>query len=366
MEKKQLFSILATILFVLTTDVLYCQTAFYNQFRGKSQKAEYELFLQCVNGSISGNLCVKPTIDTNNSAEWIEFSGHFEIDSTFGLHRMMEENDFANGKLSMTQISGIFQFTQFIDTILINSDFQAGETRFQILQTQNTSQLINADDSPEGSFEAVILIPDINSSKALIINALKFLGLMPDSTNNIPDVSKQLFLEQEAFMADYQAASVFYDHEGASFNWFKTTQLELLTNNRQVFCLGKTIYAFTGGAHGMENINYGIFEVESGKQLDIQDIFIDKKDSLLTKKITRKLKDKLQIPSDSSLPEGVYFVKEVEPCNNIYITSLGLGFYYNSYEIAPYSTGQTNLFFKYEELTPFLTDSFKKLLQNNP
>jgi hypothetical protein len=366
MEKKQLFSILSTFLIVLYTDVSYCQTDFYSQYRGKTPKAEYEIFLQSVNGSLSGNLCIKPSLTGNDPSEWIEFSGHLETDSTFGLHRLMEENEFATGNLSKNQINGIFQFGQFSDTLLINSNFRSGETSFDIHRTQKTSKLVKSEDSPEASFESVILVPDSNSSKELIINVIKFLDLMPDSTSNIPDISKQLRLDQEAFMDDYHAASVFYDHEGASFNWFKTTQVELLTNSQRVFCLGKTIYAFTGGAHGMENLNYGNFELDSGKELDIQDIFLDKNDSLLTNLLTRKLKEKLQIPSDSAFPEGVYFVEEVEPCNNIYITSLGLGFYYNSYEIAPYSTGQTNLFFKFEEIKPYLTDSFKKLLQINP
>lgn len=364
MENKQLFGILLTFLILIFTEGSYCQTNFYSQYRAKSSKAEYELFLQSVNGSISGNLCLKPSLSVNLPSEWIEFSGHLESDSTFGLHRLMEEIEFATGKISKNQINGIFKFEHFSDTLLIISSFRTGETNFNLYRTQKTSKLVKSEDSPEGSFESVILVPDSNSKKELIINVLKFLALMPDSSNCVPDIPKQLLLDQEAFMDDYKASSVFYDHEGASFNWFKTTQLEILTNSERVFCMGKTIYAFTGGAHGMENINYAIFDVESGRQLDITEIFLDKNDPLLTNLLTRKLKEKLQIPADSALPEMVYFVKEVEPCNNMYITSLGLGFYYNSYEIAPYSTGQTNLFFKFEELNPFFTYKFRNHIQN--
>jgi hypothetical protein len=44
----------------------------------------------------------------------------------------------------------------------------------------------------------------------------------------------------------------------------------------------------------------------------------------------------------------------VDPNDNFFITGGGIGFFYNPYEIAPYSSGSTEIFLPWEEILPLL------------
>ena len=52
-------------------------------------------------------------------------------------------------------------------------------------------------------------------------------------------------------------------------------------------------------------------------------------------------------------------VDEVPATGNFYLSSTGLTFVYNPYEIASYADGQIALFLPYKKLMPFLTPAFK-------
>ncbi|HEY9114603.1 MAG TPA: RsiV family protein, partial [Bacteroidales bacterium] len=47
-------------------------------------------------------------------------------------------------------------------------------------------------------------------------------------------------------------------------------------------------------------------------------------------------------------------VDSISPNRNIYVNGNGIGFLYNSYEIAPYSTGATNVFLEFSQIKDLL------------
>lgn len=357
------------LIFLTFSTVSYCQTANYIQINGQSKKAEYSIFLQNDYGKLSGNLYYN-LLNNNNLADYfqrIEFTGNLEKDSSFTFRKFTEENDFAVGNFKNKSFQSVFQLTDSLtDTLIIKNVIPLKKNQFQLFSTSKTVKLLPSEDSPEAAFEMTVLVPEFSQSSQVRKPVLEFLNISPDGMqDNMLDVQQQLDIEQNIFLNDYLKMSSLMEKDWPSFNWFKTSTIQMLYNNSRIFCLEKTMYAFTGGAHGMENNSYGIFNYLLNKQLHKSDIFNPDTDSILSILITNALKKIQNINPDSSLPDYQYFVKQVSPNENIYLTPAGLGFYYNSYEIAPYSTGQTNIFFRFDELHGLLKDEFEHLINES-
>ncbi len=100
----------------------------------------------------------------------------------------------------------------------------------------------------------------------------------------------------------------------------------------------------------MTNISYDIIYLDNGQLLTYTDVFKEESEEELSKVLTQQLRKDYSIPAEVKLSEAGFFVEEVKPNRNIYVTGNGVGFLYNSYEIAPYSTGATNIFLEFKQI----------------
>lgn len=108
----------------------------------------------------------------------------------------------------------------------------------------------------------------------------------------------------------------------------------------QVSCY---IYTFTGGAHGNGYAEFNLISKETGKILTLSDIVND--ESAFTKiaeeyfRIERELADTADLDN-----EGYWFSGNKFACNdNFYFKDDAIFFFFNSYEIAPYVFGTTEI-----------------------
>jgi hypothetical protein len=340
-----------------------CQTTSYNQFSGQSNKKDYQIYLNINAAKLSGNMYHKFR-DSLTDFVRVEFVGNIINDSNFILREFVEENNFATGILNGRNFKAVLQFSDSsFDTISLPMSYEPGEIRFESISTASSVKLFPTDASPEATFEMTVLVPGSGSAVMLRDEVMKFLNIYPDSINDqLIEPGKQILIEQNTFLNHYLSLKSLYDTTGPSFNWFKTASTQILFNSPQLFCIENAMYAFTGGAHGIENISYGIFSTLTNRQLTSIDLFKPNTQFILSNLITNSVRKSNDIHPDSSLPDYLYFVKQIEPNENIYITPSGIGFYYNSYEIAPYSTGQTNVFFRFVELKGLLTKEFENLI----
>jgi hypothetical protein len=355
-------SILSLLLF---TDAVFGQTTYYQQFDGESTRVAYQIYLNNVNNKLSGNLYYKlNNVDHEEKIGRIEFAGNFENDSIIRLRKFTEENTFASGEITNNQLKIIIQLSDsLIDTVDMKMQFYPGEIIFESISTAKTVKLLVRDDSPEATFEMALLVPGSGTSLFLRDLVLKFLNIYPDTVKSeLIEPKVQVLAEQDNFLNDYLSLQSLFDSDGPSFNWFKTASTQVLYNSPHVFCIENAMYAFTGGAHGIENISYGIFSQFTDTKLQYSEIFKPDTQFILSNLITTSVKKTQEIPQDSSLPDYLYFVRKIDPNENIYLTPAGLGFYYNSYEIAPYSTGQTNVFFSFDELKGLLNKEFENMI----
>ncbi|AJR02756.1 DUF3298 and DUF4163 domain-containing protein [Siansivirga zeaxanthinifaciens] len=121
---------------------------------------------------------------------------------------------------------------------------------------------------------------------------------------------------------------------------------EVLVSNPKLTSISITSYTNTGGAHGNTSINFLNFNSVTGEKLSLEDIF---NDLLAFKNIAKEyfdqaIKDKngLFNPETFELPENIGFTKE------------GVILLYNSYEIAPYSTGIIEFTIPIEKISKLL------------
>jgi len=114
-------------------------------------------------------------------------------------------------------------------------------------------------------------------------------------------------------------------------------------------------YAFMGGAHGGSNRYFYNFDLSNGHILKESDLFIDNYKQPLTELIKQCIvEDNAEIESVADLDELDFWEDAIKPNGNFYISDEGIVYVFNPYEIAPYSTGQTEVTLPYDRLKVLL------------
>lgn len=108
---------------------------------------------------------------------------------------------------------------------------------------------------------------------------------------------------------------------------------EIKTNERNILSLSLIVYAFTGGAHGMTTIKSLTFDVTTGRQYTLKELFKPNSDYVkrLSDIIAVKLKE-----WNTPLLDGF---KTIMPNQDFYIADHSLVIYFQLYEISPYVAG---------------------------
>ena len=110
-------------------------------------------------------------------------------------------------------------------------------------------------------------------------------------------------------------------------------EFEIKTNERNILSLTLTVYAFTGGAHGMTIVKALSFDVTTGQQYELKDLFKPDSDyvTVLSKIIEQKIKDwEIQLLEPFT---------QIRPDQDFYFADHSLVIYFQLYEITPYAWG---------------------------
>ena len=121
-------------------------------------------------------------------------------------------------------------------------------------------------------------------------------------------------------------------------------------NAQSIVSFQSEFYHFTGVAHGMTGVYFANFNSQNGKRLMLSDLLIAGYEHELNKvaeKIFRKVRE---LKSEDNLEEaGFWFEGNKFSLNdNFGIKTDGLVFFFNSYEIAPYAMGPTEILIPYK------------------
>lgn len=110
-------------------------------------------------------------------------------------------------------------------------------------------------------------------------------------------------------------------------------EFEIKTNERGILSLSLTVYSFTGGAHGMTIVKSLTFDVATGKQYELKDLFKDDSQyvKILSNIIAIKIKDWETLLLDK--------FTQIRSDQDFYLADHSLVIYFQLYEITPYVAG---------------------------
>jgi hypothetical protein len=131
-----------------------------------------------------------------------------------------------------------------------------------------------------------------------------------------------------------------------SQEWEAQIDGEVFFQSPEIITIALTSYINTGGAHGLLNISLLNFNVETGEKIENNNLFDDIEGfKNIAKPYFEKEtegKDLLDISEDFELPENIGYNNE------------GVILIYNTYEVAPYSTGIIEFMIPFEKVNSYL------------
>ena len=170
--------------------------------------------------------------------------------------------------------------------------------------------------------------------------------------NKLSDIKNILSNNMLPFYNDWRPGEGEY-----GYNYYSISEYGIDYLSEKIASINEYFYEYTGGAHGVHGKIYKVYSLSNGERLKIEDILIDVNNLDLIDKVKEKL---LSIADEESYfnLDGLSLQE-----NNFYITSKGLTFTWGIYEIAPYATGDSEVLFSIDEITPYLKDEYKSIFE---
>lgn len=129
-----------------------------------------------------------------------------------------------------------------------------------------------------------------------------------------------------------------------AFGWQYDADVTILRNDSAVLSLMADVYLYTGGAHGMKMVKFLNLDPATGESYTAGQIFTGGLSKSLNEKLREVfLRQKGLRSWEETADRGYYFENDRLVTDNFGLTRDSVVFYYNQYEIAPYSAGPTRL-----------------------
>ena len=203
----------------------------------------------------------------------------------------------------------------------------------EINKTTTTNKLVEIN-IPEATGDDAVSKAINTAVDQLIINSLGIEELEGSAPKTVSE-SIDLFNDEfNRFKADFPDSVV---------AWEAQIDGDVMYQSPDVISISLTTYLNTGGAHGNLAISFLNFNAQTGKQLKNEDLFEDYLSftNLAKTYFYEEIADKRELyfePDNFKLPENIGFTEE------------GVVLLFNAYEIAPYSTGITEIHIPWSEL----------------
>lgn len=173
-------------------------------------------------------------------------------------------------------------------------------------------------------------------------------ALFKEGTYKQPDFFiKNFFKEYMNFGKEVPAAPQFWELE---------RKLNIALSNERIVSFMFFEMSFLGGAHPNTNYFYTVYDLVKGVLLEPKDVFIPGYEQELTTLAENEFRKARNLAKNESLEEAGFSFQgnKFRLNNNFGFTKEGVVFFYNAYEIAPYSFGSTRLIIPYNDLTKLL------------
>lgn len=127
--------------------------------------------------------------------------------------------------------------------------------------------------------------------------------------------------------------------------WLLEISSDIIYQDSTFISTASTIFSYTGGAHPSSFQVYRSYNLTTGEVIKLGDFLVEGYEEKLNELAEIEFRMDKQIPPEQSLEEEGYFFEDgnFKLNDNFAIINNSLLFYYNPYEIGPYSLGATEL-----------------------
>lgn len=139
------------------------------------------------------------------------------------------------------------------------------------------------------------------------------------------------------------------------FSYYEMSENNIEYNSNNILSYSVSFSNYTGGAHGSHSTKYHVIDLETGKAVTEEDIFIEDFQEQLARILVDKIAELNDVKDPKELEQiGFFSVDEIFPNNNFLINKTGITYAFNEYEIAAYVVGLIDVHVSYQEITHLL------------
>jgi hypothetical protein len=140
--------------------------------------------------------------------------------------------------------------------------------------------------------------------------------------------------------------------------WQLEISADIIYQDSLFISVASTIYSFTGGAHPNSSQVYRSYDLATGRAITLADLLEKGYEMDMNEAAELEFRMTKQIPPSRDLDDEGYFFEgnRFKLNNNFAIMNRSLLFYFNPYEIGPYSLGATELELKLTDYVKLIKD----------
>ena len=276
------------------------------------------------------------------------------------LYQHSSDKVLISGKLNADgKMSGKWSDGNNAQALELSESYPAGTHKLKVLEVSSIQPLVEAADSPFAVFESTVVIPEESMDKAI---AERFKSLILSNlfrAKAAVDFKTLLQNEKSAYFDQYRSKNIDINTKEnyPLLNWEKRKLMNVVFNASDIISLQFEDYTYTGGSAALQITRYLVINASNGTQIQLSDLIAKEKQAELGKKIRDEICKNLHLEPTGQLTDHGFFSDEVFSSDNFFITDAGIGFQYNTYELANQEIGPISVFLSFDKLGGLLGDS---------
>jgi hypothetical protein len=144
-------------------------------------------------------------------------------------------------------------------------------------------------------------------------------------------------------------------------SWFYEGAGSVMIMNKKFVSLAMLMYSFEGGAHPNAYEEMFSFDLETGKKMKLEDLFTDTEE--IRKIAENKFRKEKNITPEQSYSDAGFDFEEFYISENFAFDEKDFIIYYNTYEIAAYMQGATELRIPYSEISRIMKPEILEVMK---
>jgi Protein of unknown function (DUF3298)/Deacetylase PdaC len=139
-------------------------------------------------------------------------------------------------------------------------------------------------------------------------------------------------------------------------NWEIERLIEVKNQTDKILSVEYSDYSFLGGAHPNTFVSFSNYILTNGEEISLDDCFVKGYETQLNSVAEKIFRQDKKLSMNSDLSSAGYWFDEdkFELNDNFAILKEGMLFYFNSYDIAPYAAGPTEINIPYSEIAQLI------------